>query len=141
MNDKFRFEIVRRGNRFGWIFVKVDRGRRRVLARSVRDYRSPGKAEDAIDRLRGAPVDDTTVERDPFPLPATSFRIVPGVVPLIVDEFDDGDDASAFTVFKPRAVAVRAAEAKASPRPKKAQAKRRPARKPKPRRTAGRSAA
>jgi hypothetical protein len=135
MNDKFRFEIVRRGNRFGWIFVKVDRGRRRVLARSVRDYRSPEKAEDAIDRLRGAPVDDTTVERDPFPLPATSFRIVSGVVPLIVDDFDDGDDASAFTVFKPRAVAVRAAE------PKKPQAKRRPARKAKPRRTPSRRSA
>jgi hypothetical protein len=140
MNDKFRFEIVRRGNgRFGWIFVKVDRGRRRVLARSVRDYGSPGKAEDAIDRMRGAPVDDTTVERDPFPLPATSFRIISGVVPLIVDEFDD-DDASAFTVFTPRAAAVSTAEPKASPKPKKSPAKRRPARKSKPRRTTRRSA-
>lgn len=147
MNDKFRFEIVRRGNgRFGWIFVRVGDGKRRLLARSVRDYRSPDKVKDAIDKMDGARVDDTTVGDDPFPLPATSFRIVSGVVPLIVDEFEDEDAAERFTAPFPRAVAAATTQSKASPKPKaqakpKTQAKRRPARKPKPRRTARRSAA
>jgi hypothetical protein len=127
---KFRFQIVRRPNdRFGWIFVKVRRsGRVRVLARSVRDYRSPEKVEDAIDRLQGAPVDDTTFVRAPFPIPATSFDIVPGVVPLLVDddEFPEPDESDrAFIVVpaKPKAKAKpRARARKAKPRGRRRQA-------------------
>jgi hypothetical protein len=96
MNPTFQFEIVRRPNdRFGWTFVRVGRsGRSRVLARSVRDYGSPQKVENAIDRTQDAPIEDTTLVQDPFPLPNTRFRIVSGVVPLTVDddEFPEGDE-------------------------------------------------
>jgi len=100
MKKQYRFEILRRGaDRFSWLFVVLKGRRRRVLARSTRDYPSAEKALQAIDRLRSATnVVDTT--DDPFPLPATFFQIVPGVVPLIVEKFPVEDDEA----FEPRLV-------------------------------------
>ena len=120
------FVIVHRFNdRYAWLFVVGEGRRRRVLARSTRDFRSRAKAKKAINKMRGAPVAPRDPRRKPFPLPTTSFQIVPGVVPLIVEdapEFEDAVEAS------PRAAAV--AVAKPAKRPKKRAA----ARKPKPRR-------
>jgi hypothetical protein len=95
------FEIVRRGNdRFYWrlVSVKGRRRRRRVLARSARDYRSPEKATQAIETLQSVEVIVDTTE-DPFTLPTTHFRIVRGVVPLMVDEFPVEDTSEEFRVF------------------------------------------
>ena len=131
-----RFEIVRRPNgRFGWVFVIRDEGRRRVRARSTRDYGSPEKAREAIFKMEGATIDPFPVDDpDPIPLPTTSFQIVPGVVPLLVQEFPT-EAVRADTSARPVAIA----EPKAPPKPK-AQAKRQPARKAKPRRGGGRRA-
>jgi hypothetical protein len=86
------FQIVRRGNgRFYWLFVSVKGRRRRVLARSTRDYSSAQKAAGAIDKLRGAIVLGSIDE--PFRLPETSFHRVPGVLPLVVDEFPVEDSS------------------------------------------------
>lgn len=87
MKKQYRFEILRRGDdRFYWLFVVLEGRRRRVLARSTRDYRSARKAMGAIAKLRRTThVVDTTV--DPFPLPATHFHVVPGVLPLVLEEF------------------------------------------------------
>jgi hypothetical protein len=84
---RYRFEIVHRSfGRFGWIFVRIDERGRRVLARSERSYRSRKRVRKAIAALDDAPIVDATREFLPFPLPVTSFKFVPGVVPLIVDE-------------------------------------------------------
>jgi hypothetical protein len=86
---EYRFEIARRGyRRFTWRFVVINGDRRRVLARARRDYRSPKAVKRVIDRLREAEVVDLSGANDDgrFPLPTTSFRIVPGVVPLMVTE-------------------------------------------------------
>lgn len=95
------FEIARRGNnRFYWLFVsfKIKGRRRRVLARSTRDYGSARKAEEAIVKLVGTTyVLDTT--GGPFALPTTSFQSVPGVVPLTVDEFPVDEFAGEFHVL------------------------------------------
>ena len=49
MQKQYRFEIFRQTRRrFAWRFVVDDKGRRRVLARSARDYRSREKARNAI---------------------------------------------------------------------------------------------
>ena len=87
------FEIVRRPyDRYAWLFVEVEDGRRRVLARSDRGYRSTKKLRSAIDDLRkvlpDAEVVDATSPPDPdgFELPTTGFRFVSGVVPLVVEE-------------------------------------------------------
>jgi uncharacterized protein YegP (UPF0339 family) len=84
----YRFEIVRRAfGRFGWVFVRINDGGRRVLARSERSYRSRKRVRRAIATLKGADdIDDATEDYLPSPLPATSFEFVPGVLPLIVDE-------------------------------------------------------
>ena len=91
------FQIVRRGNdRFYWIFVSVKRRRRRVIARSTRDYRTPEKVMAAIDDLRDAfvvPIDD------PITLPETHFHRVRGVLPLVVDEFPVEDSLAEFRVI------------------------------------------
>jgi hypothetical protein len=80
------FEIVRRPyGRFSWLLVQLRRGRRRVLARSERDYRSRGKVRRVIEAIKdvvpNAPVFDAT---RPFTLPDTSFHIVGDVLPLPV---------------------------------------------------------
>jgi uncharacterized protein YegP (UPF0339 family) len=83
----YRFEIVRRGlGRFGWIFVRIDERGRRVLAWSERSYRSKKRVCRAIAALKSAEIVDATKDYLPSPLPETSFELVPGVVPLIVDE-------------------------------------------------------
>ena len=100
MKKQYRFEILRRGDdRFYWLFVVLERRRRRVLARSTRDYGSAQKAKAAIAKLqRATNVVDTT--DDPFSLPETHFRVVPGVVPLMVEEFPVVDrGAEEFIVF------------------------------------------
>lgn len=84
---RYRIEIVRRAfGRFGWIFVRIDDRGRRVLARSERSYRSTKRVRRAIAALEDACIVDTTKDYVPFPLPATSFRFVHGVIPLVVDE-------------------------------------------------------
>jgi hypothetical protein len=92
----FRFEIVRLPNgRYAWLFVVLEGRRKRVLAGSSRDYRSRARAERAIERMRGAPIEPSVPDPEPFPLPATSFRIVPGVLPLMVREFADSASLTA----------------------------------------------
>ena len=50
---KYRFEIVRGSfGRYSWQFVELDGGRRRVLARSGRDYGSRKRAREAIIQLK-----------------------------------------------------------------------------------------
>jgi hypothetical protein len=84
---QYRFEIVRRAfGRFGWIFVRTDEGERCVLARSARSYGSRERVRQAIAALEDAPIVDATKGPRRFPLPVRSFKFVPGVVPLIVDE-------------------------------------------------------
>jgi hypothetical protein len=93
----YRFEIVRRGfGGFGWIIVRIDDQGRRVLGRSERSYSSRKGVRRAIAAFAGAPVVDATNDHPPFPLPDSSFRFLPGVVPLIVDESPvEEDDAEA----------------------------------------------
>lgn len=137
MNKQRRFEIVRRPNgRFGWVFVRREGDRTRVLARSARDYRTPAKAVDAIDRMRGADIELGGLEPDPFPLPATRFQIVAGVVPLRVDEFPVVEQDSGF--FTSQQAALQTAEPKAPAKRKAKPAARKS--KAKPRRTRARSA-
>jgi hypothetical protein len=88
-----RFEIVRQAyDRYSWLFVEVQDGQRRVLARGGRNYGSPKKVRRVIQELRGAVHDadvaDATGSTEPerFALPATSFGLVPGVIPLVVEE-------------------------------------------------------
>ena len=95
---QYRFEIVGRAfGRFTWRLVELRARRRRVLARSDQDYSSLEKVGAAITEFQ-AIVDDapvvTTTEPGgvPFPLPPSRFELVPGVVPLVVDEFPDQDD-------------------------------------------------
>jgi hypothetical protein len=84
---QYRFEIVHRGfGRFGWIFVRIDKRGLRVLGRSARSYRSRKGVRNAIAARKDACIVDATTDYLPFPLPETSFRFLPGVVPLIVDE-------------------------------------------------------
>ena len=118
MSKAYRFEIVRRFNgRFAWIFVlKWEDGRRRVLARSVRDYRTRAKAEKAIDDLKDAPIEPGGPGELPFSLPTTSFQIVSGIVPLIVDEFPSEFESSSRTTVQAAPAAV---PAKPAAKPKK----------------------
>jgi hypothetical protein len=87
---QYWFEIFRRTyDRWSWHFVEVRDGERRVLARSGRDYRSRRRARRAIRALkravRGAQVVVPGASgQEGFPLPASSFAFVPGVVPLMV---------------------------------------------------------
>jgi uncharacterized protein YegP (UPF0339 family) len=92
---EYWFEIFRQNvDRWAWRFVVLRDGERRVLARSGRDFRSRRRARRSIRRLRsniqGAPI--IVVGQGGFPLPATTFALVPGVVPLPVqgspDEFE-----------------------------------------------------
>jgi hypothetical protein len=110
----YRFEIVRRAfGGFGWVIVRIDDRGRRVLARSERSYRSRKRVRRAIAAFEGAPIVDATNDYQTFPLPASSFRFVPGVVPLIVDESPvEDDDAEAALVVDHAAEALGAAVTK-----------------------------
>jgi hypothetical protein len=87
---QYWFEIFRRTyDRWSWHFVEVRDGERRVLARSGRDYRSRRRARRAIRALKRAVRGAQVVVpggngQEGFPLPASSFALVPGVVPLMV---------------------------------------------------------
>jgi hypothetical protein len=84
---EFRIEIVRRLNgRYAWLFVRRAGDKRRVLGRSARDYRSLEGVMKAVERLQGAVIDVGDSGQEPFALPETSFRLVSGVVPLVVPE-------------------------------------------------------
>lgn len=126
----YRFEIVRRAfGGFGWILVRIEDRGRRVLARSERSYRSRERVRQEIAAFEGAPVVDTTDEYQPFPLPDSSFRFVPGVVPLVVDELPvEDDDADAARVEDRAPVAVGAAAVAKPAAAKTRAARRRPAR-------------
>jgi hypothetical protein len=89
------FEIVRRTyDRYGWIFVEIRGGRRRVLARSERTYKSKGRVRAAITSLKDvigdAEVVDATRSGGFVDLPATSFEFTPEALPLVVGEPDRG---------------------------------------------------
>jgi hypothetical protein len=92
MNTYF-FEIVKRAfDRYTWVLVVYCRGRRRVIARSNRDYRSPGKARRAVERLQGAMgkaeiVDNFSSTGD------YTFEILEDVLPLPVGSAQDAQDA------------------------------------------------
>jgi hypothetical protein len=104
MKRCYRLEIVRRASgRFGWIFVRIDDRGRRVLASSERSYRSRKRVRKVIAALGDADIVDTTQGYLPFPLPATSFRFVTGVVPLIVDESPSDDHRAVFAVSAEKA--------------------------------------
>jgi hypothetical protein len=101
---RYRLEIVRRtSGRFGWIFVRIDDRGRRVLARSERSYRSRKRVLRAICALKDAGIADATEGYLPFPLPATSFRFVRHVVPLIVDESPRDEHDLVFAVSAEKA--------------------------------------
>jgi hypothetical protein len=86
MKKRYCFEIVRRANgRYGWRFVVIDDCGRRVLARSERTWRRRKRVRKFIEALQEAGIEDVT-DHAHFPLPETSFRLVPGVLPLLVDE-------------------------------------------------------
>ena len=95
---QYRFEIVGRAfERFTWRLVELRGTRRRVLARDDQDYSTLVKVEEAIAAFRvivgDAEVVNTTLPgATPFPLPPTRFEFVPGVVPLVVEEFPNEDD-------------------------------------------------
>jgi hypothetical protein len=88
--NPYFFEIVRRGgDRYSWILVRDRDGRRRVLARAHRDYRSPRKARRAVEALKevvGAA--DIVTAFDHYPLPVATFEVVAGVLPLRMGTFD-----------------------------------------------------
>jgi hypothetical protein len=89
---QYWFEIFRQSfDRWSWRFVENRDGKRRVLARSSRDFRSRRRARRSIRRLRrnilGAPI--IVVGQGGFPLPASTFTIVPGVQPLPVQRSSD----------------------------------------------------
>jgi hypothetical protein len=96
---QYRFEIVGRPfERFTWRLVELRGRRRRVLARSDQDYSSLEKVQAAIVEFKDIVattdqvVDTTAPGEEPFPLPPTRFEFVPGVVPLVVEEFPDEED-------------------------------------------------
>lgn len=85
----YRFEIVRRRyDRYSWIVVAAQQGRRRIVASSGRDYRTKAKVASVIERLQKAQVIDATgtTPAQPIQLPETSFHLVSGVLPLPVAE-------------------------------------------------------
>jgi hypothetical protein len=89
---QYWFEIFRQSlGRWSWRFVENRDGERRVLARSSRDFRSRRRVRRSIRRLRrnvlGAPV--IVVGQGGFPLPTSTFTIVPGVQPLPVQRSSD----------------------------------------------------
>ena len=91
---QYWFEIVRRNlDHYSWVFVERRDDTQRVLVRSNRHYDTPDEVKDAIKAFLGAAATadiiepDGSTEEEPFPLPATSFKLVPGVVPLPVEAF------------------------------------------------------
>jgi hypothetical protein len=80
------FEIVRRTyDRYSWVFVEDRNGRRRVLARSERDYRSKKRVKRAIARIQDVLGDaDVFDATDPLDLPDVSFERTPDALPLLV---------------------------------------------------------
>jgi uncharacterized protein YegP (UPF0339 family) len=85
------FEIVRRASkRYSWLFVEFRNGQQRVLACSARDYRSRKKARQAVTTLQEVVPGTEVVERrcstDRFTVPDSSFQLVSGVLPLVVNE-------------------------------------------------------
>lgn len=86
---QYWFEIFRQTyDRWAWHFVEIRDGRRRVLARSGRDYRSRRRARKAVRALqrsvRGAEVLVAGAGHEGFPLPASRFAVDYDVVPLMV---------------------------------------------------------
>lgn len=82
---QYWFEIFRQAyDRWSWHFVEVRDGRRRVLARSGRDYGSRKKARKSVRRfmaaLQGAEIMPGT---GGYRLPASRFAVDYGVVPLM----------------------------------------------------------
>jgi len=115
------FEIVRRAaKRYSWLFVEVRDGQQRVLAYSARDYRSRKKARKAVAALQrvvpGAEVFELC-DRDRFTVPASNFRLVSGVLPLVVGE---SPIAYPSAVIRRREPKRRSSQAKMRERPEEA---------------------
>jgi hypothetical protein len=96
--NPYFFEIVRRAfDRYSWNLVGYRGGRRRVLARAHRDYRSPRKARKAAEVLREVVGNADIVDAFPdsgYRLPVASFEVVSDVLPLRVGPFDAHDAAA-----------------------------------------------
>jgi hypothetical protein len=82
---QYWFEIFRQTyDRWSWHFVEVRDGRRRVLARSGRDYRSRKKARQAVNRFAEALQEARIMPGGAgYRLPASKFAVDYGVVPLM----------------------------------------------------------
>ena len=83
---QYWFEIFRQTyDRWSWHFVEVRDGRRRVLARSGRDYPSRKKARKAVNRFAGALQEAQIMPAGGggYRLPASRFAVDYGVVPLM----------------------------------------------------------
>ena len=91
MNSYF-FEIVERSSdRYSWVLVIYRKGRRRVIARAYRDYRSPGKAARAAQALQKVVGDAEIVCAFPQ-APDHTFQILRDVLPLVVGSVESAED-------------------------------------------------
>src|SRR4051812_25142888 len=82
--NSYFFEIVERAfDRFSWILVVYRKGRRRVIARASRDYRTPRKAARAARRLKRI-VGDAPIVFAVAPAPDFTFEVLRDVLPLPV---------------------------------------------------------
>ena len=86
MGTYFFFEIVERPyDRYSWILVEYRRDRRRVIARTNRDYRSPRKAYRAAQRLQRA-IEDAEIV-DAFSRTRDyRFEVLEDVLPLRTEQ-------------------------------------------------------
>jgi hypothetical protein len=81
---QYWFEIFRQTyDGWSWHFVEVRDGRRRVLARSERDYGSRKKARKSVNRFMAALQGAQIMPGSGYRLPASRFAVDYGVVPLM----------------------------------------------------------
>ena len=120
MGTYFFFEIVERPyDRYSWILVEYRRDRRRVIARTNRDYRSPRKAYRAAQRLQRA-IEDAEIV-DAFSRTRDyRFEVLEDVLPLPVGSAEDVEHGRARprngVATGSRAAAVRQASPRFEPR-------------------------
>jgi hypothetical protein len=101
--NSYFFEIVERAfDRYSWILVVYQSGRRRVIARANRDFRSARKAAKAAEGLK-AIVKGAQIVRAFPTAPDHSFQILRDVLPLPVGSPGTGGD---FRSPPPEAVAT-----------------------------------
>jgi predicted dinucleotide-binding enzyme len=87
------FEIVESAyDRYSWVLVTYRRGRRRIVARSNRDFGSPRRATRSARALQKAVAGARIVHAFPTP-PKYTFKVVRDVLSLPVGSPDDDDAA------------------------------------------------